>query len=129
MQRDLIPFDLERASLGAKLITRDGIEVTEFMHFKTISAKEKFPCIAIIDGEQYTYSINGEYSYGMDHECDLFMKPIEKEYWFASGLIEGSDSAIYCTRLVESEEALRTLLISSALKPSTIQHHKITRIE
>lgn len=68
------PFDLQKALSGAKLVTRDGREVTEFIHDPCPNGSA-YNYLAYIGNTTYGYSENGKFyvdgSY--DHELDLFL--------------------------------------------------------
>jgi hypothetical protein len=68
------PFDLQKAIAGEKLVTRDGREVTEFCHFKTIR-NTVYPCFAVIDGTSEEFTVDGRYQHGANGIHDLFMAP------------------------------------------------------
>jgi len=66
------PFDLQRAIAGEKLVTREGKEVTEFHHFKTVSGS--YPCTAVVNGERSAYTLAGHFNRSQHPHCDdLFM--------------------------------------------------------
>jgi hypothetical protein len=66
------PFDLEAAKRGEKLVTREGKEVTEFHHFKTVSGS--YPCTAVVNGERSAYTLAGHFNRSQHPHCDdLFM--------------------------------------------------------
>jgi hypothetical protein len=67
------PFNLHAAKSGDPLVTRGGRVVTEFIHFET--DKGKYPCCAIIDGERYSFSLDGREFEGSQSVKDLMMAP------------------------------------------------------
>lgn len=73
-----IPFDLNRALAGEKVVTRDGREVTQLTRFK---CNEE--CLAgVIDGVLETWHETGKYLTN-DSGCsyDLFMAPKTVKRW------------------------------------------------
>lgn len=71
------PFNLEAAKAGAKLVTRDGREVTEFHHFE--ADRGNYPCIVVIAGQRISYSKDGRYTlYSGERTADLFMATVTR---------------------------------------------------
>lgn len=52
------PFNLEEALAGAKVVTRDGQEVSQLTFFKNVNT---FPVFAVIDGEIEQFNIDGKF--------------------------------------------------------------------
>ena len=78
--KNLKPFDLEKALAGAKVVSRDGIEVTEIKLFESI--KHDFKVVAISGGDVATYTIDGVYSCTKgESKYDLFLAPELKTGW------------------------------------------------
>jgi len=70
----MIKFNLEKALNGAKVITRDGREVSQVTLFD--SSNEEWPLCAVVGGEILSYSKDGSYISSNDYsELDLFMAP------------------------------------------------------
>jgi hypothetical protein len=68
----LIPFDLYAALAGAKLVTRDGQEVTEFGYVKTGSETLRYG--AYVDGLYELYTVRGRWVGDKAEDgLDLFM--------------------------------------------------------
>lgn len=75
------PFNLEAALSGAKVVTRDGREVTEIYLFKNTAIE--YPLAAIIDGGVHCFSKSGsDYSNNEESGYDLFMAGTKREGWF-----------------------------------------------
>jgi hypothetical protein len=77
--KGLKPFDLEKALKGEKVITRDGREVSEVHHFKTVTSR--YTVSAVISGRNYSFTRQGVFISGMESEDDLFMAPKERVVW------------------------------------------------
>jgi hypothetical protein len=134
MEQKVKPFDLQKALNGAKAVTRDGREVLNIAYLPDAPDNQKVICVIRSKAgvkEVYHYYPGG--NMWLDptnaYAADLFMVPIEKEYWTASGKGINSNREILCTRLAESEEEIRRLVLGTGLIPETIQFHKITRLE
>ena len=104
-----IPFDLEKARQGAKLITGDGRPVTDFYYFKTaivekyfptndVVEERRYPIRAVIDGRIHSFTIEGKYFYNIKDRnlgirSDLFMAPItHTKYMLITPELYGVDS-------------------------------------
>lgn len=73
------PFNLERALAGNKVVTREGVEVTEIYKFTT--ATSQFKIAAVVHGVLKTCTVDGVYSPGVPSQHDLFMAPVKKQIW------------------------------------------------
>lgn len=71
----MIDFNLERALAGAKLVTRDGGEVTHFSSTNDL----KFPYAFYIGEGRYTVTKEGKLFSNQDTSLDLFMSEEEEE--------------------------------------------------
>lgn len=133
-----IPFNLDLALSGQKVVNRSGEEIIELYFFKT--SKDGYPVVAATsDGVVLKYGINGSFCPdGAIHKYDLLIQPKEKEYWIATGYVAYSqtlsngdivkvrDEFIYKCRPTE-QEAIDA--IKGKINPETIQTHKIIRYE
>jgi hypothetical protein len=63
-------FDLEKVIHGARVITRDGREVTQLTKFETY---DKFCLYGLVDEQVYCWSIKGEYSDNSSCSMDLYI--------------------------------------------------------
>lgn len=72
------PFNLERALAGDKVVTRDGREVTEIHHFKSVTSM--YEVFVSINGSVYACSKEGSYTFPEEGRNDLFMAPITKRF-------------------------------------------------
>lgn len=71
-------FDLERALAGDKVVTRDGREVTEIHHFKSVTSM--YEVFVSVNGSVYACSKEGSYTFPEEDRCDLFMAPKTKKF-------------------------------------------------
>ncbi len=124
------PFNLARALAGDPVVTREGKEVIQIVYFDKVYIIR--PVVAFISGHNgvCTFHKNGCSVDGQESQFDLFMAPVEKEYWMASGHT-GSEYKNYtvCTRLCETQDEIKRLINGTGLIRETIQFHKITRLE
>lgn len=66
------PFDLKQALAGAKVVTRDGREVTQMVVFDL--AEPTYIVHAVVAGIVKSYTKDGEFDHtSKDHDNDLFM--------------------------------------------------------
>lgn len=68
----LTPFNLTEALAGKPIVTRNGMEVTQFQ--KRDSIYSIVPYSALINGKQHYYPASGSYIGDEVHRFDLFMK-------------------------------------------------------
>jgi len=80
----LLPFDLEAAKAGAKVVTRDGRPA----RIVCWDAKGRAPLIALIPNESdeeipQSYSVSGRFRYdnSIDSSVDLFLAPTLVKRW------------------------------------------------
>jgi hypothetical protein len=71
-------FDLEKALNGAKVVTRDGREVTQLTKFETY---DKFCLYGLVDEQVYCWSIKGEYSDNSSCSMDLYIVGKVRRVW------------------------------------------------
>lgn len=74
----LLPFDLQRALAGDKVVTRDGCEVTQLTRFNCAGVV----LVGVVNGYLQTWYEGGKYS-GIDRDSglDLFMPPKTVKRW------------------------------------------------
>ena len=80
MEKNLRPFDLSLALSGAKVITRDGREVTQLHKFEITGA---YLIHGVLGGEVENWTKDGIYN-NSDNEPDdndLFLAPSEVTLW------------------------------------------------
>jgi hypothetical protein len=71
-------FDLEKVIHGARVITRDGREVTQLTKFETY---DKFCLYGLVDEQVYCWSIKGEYSDNSSCSMDLYIVGKVRRVW------------------------------------------------
>ena len=71
-------FDLEKVIHGARVITRDGREVTQLTKFETY---DKFCLYGLVDEQVYCWSIKGEYSDNSSCSMDLYLVGRVRRIW------------------------------------------------
>lgn len=76
-----LPFDLETAlKHPERLVTRDGRIPIDLHYFKNKCSSD-YKVYADVNGEIFTYTINGSAIKGEQRERDLFLLPEVKECW------------------------------------------------
>ena len=72
-------FNLKEALAGAKVVTRDGDEVTDLHKF---NVEDKHPVVGVLLGQIQSWTTDGEY-WGSDvkHNRDLFMHVEPQRIW------------------------------------------------
>jgi hypothetical protein len=75
---NLEKFDLEKVIHGAKVVTRDGREVTQLTKFETY---DKFCLYGLVDEQVYCWSIKGEYSDNSSCSMDLYIVGRVRRVW------------------------------------------------
>ena len=71
-------FDLEKALNGAKVVTRDGREVSQFIKFDTY---EKFSLYGVVNDEIQCWDIKGRYCEGATPNMDLYIEGEVQSVW------------------------------------------------
>lgn len=102
----MVKFNLEKALNGAKVITRDGREVTQLHLFD--ASDEEFPLNGVIDNVVYDFRADGTYLSKNEDELDLFMAP-EMLSGFICYHIDGSTMFFKekpCKRMYEDDLVL-----------------------
>lgn len=75
----LLPFDLQRALAGDKVVTRDGREVTQLFMLKLERSNE---LVGVVSGGAFFWSCSGCYwESGRSSDLDLFMAPKTVKSW------------------------------------------------
>lgn len=74
-----ITFNLVRALAGDKVITRNGLSVTELHVFETRECE--FKLCAIVNGDPLFFKVDGSYGGVYPHSFDLFMAPRTVTKW------------------------------------------------
>lgn len=82
IQTEKIPFDLERALMGAEVITGDGRDVFQITEF---NVSNDHPLVCVIDGIIRMYRKDGRDTepqiFTSPSGWALYMKPQKREYW------------------------------------------------
>ena len=74
-------FNLEAALAGAKVVTRDGSEVTQLVKFNI--DKAGYVLYGVLESEVHSWLINGRYFIVDRDNNDLFMAPNIQSIWVA----------------------------------------------
>ena len=72
------PFDLERALAGDKVVTREGLDVTEIHYFKHVNSI--YEVYVTVNGLVYACTKEGLYTFPEEDRFDLFMAPRTKKF-------------------------------------------------
>ena len=77
------PFDLEKAKAGAKVVTRDGLDVTILTFNRRDVAGRSI--VALVHGTKQdqllTLTKDGKFTSGQNSCLDLHMAPVKREGW------------------------------------------------
>lgn len=73
------PFNLEAALAGAKVVTRDGLEVKIAGYNE--EAEQTSQLAGWLNGSITSWQKNGQYWNDMRSDYDLFMAPTERKEW------------------------------------------------
>ena len=71
-------FNLEEALNGAKVVTRDGREVTQLTKFKSI---EEHCLYGVLEDEIHSWHKNGTFYKHTKNNTDLFLAVEPKKFW------------------------------------------------
>lgn len=134
MEQKLIPFDLERALAGDKVITRKGLKVLELHLFKH---DDSFNPLAALTAEASIsyHSTAGKFRMMLgdddhDDDLDLFMAPIEKEYWMVTYIGTATQTLFSSGCLLSSEQQAQEWIKRNVnLQFGQPQIHKLIRLE
>jgi hypothetical protein len=124
------PFDLKKALDGDPVVTRDGQRVLNIAYLPDATPYMRVAAVVKTASVNYVfmYSERGTIYENSSMDFDLFMAPVEREYWIATG--KGSNTGgLLGTKPVDSEEGIKRLVQGTGLDPKTIQYHKIKRID
>jgi hypothetical protein len=95
-------FDLEKALNGAKVVTRDGREVSQLTKFENLN--DDYPLIGVVDRSIRTWTTQGLFVGDHTGECDedlfLAVEPQRKwvnVYYLNGKLFIGADQYNYLT--------------------------------
>jgi len=78
MQKKIIveQFNLDKALIGDKVITRDGHEASDLAYFK--NAMSVYKVRATVKGIVMAFTVDGEVFKGCEEGLDLFMAPAKR---------------------------------------------------
>jgi hypothetical protein len=117
-------FDLEKVIHGARVITRDGREVTQLTKFETY---DKFCLYGLVDEQVYCWSIKGEYSDNSSCSMDLYIEGKVQSIWvnvfknkygdlyMGKTDYESKEMAIRCKDNMDREQYIKTIEITDEL--------------
>ena len=72
-------FNLEEALNGAKVVTRDGREVTQLVKFESVG---NYPLVGVLSGRVSNWTIEGMFRQDIkESEADLFLVVKPKSVW------------------------------------------------
>lgn len=75
-----IPFDLEKALAGAKVVTESGLEVTQLTRFD--APESMYHLFGVIEGDVHNWTLDGKYNLDRpDSEYNLRMAQVQQEFW------------------------------------------------
>lgn len=102
----LLPFDLQRALAGDKVVTRDGREVTQLFMLKLERSNE---LVGVVSGGAFFWSCSGCYwESGQPSDLDLFMPPKTVKRWV--NFYPGGEASVY-----RNEQEAKLRAASSAI--------------
>jgi hypothetical protein len=118
------PFNLEKALNGAKVVTRDGREVTQLTKFEARGCWELY---GVVEGDVENWDNNGEARILEAHEGDLFLAVEPQRIWvnvfkgkygnlyvgFAT--YDSKEIAIRCMDASDPESYIKTIEITDEL--------------
>jgi hypothetical protein len=100
-EKELIPFNLERALAGDPIVTRDGRKVLQIAYFP-IAAKDN-QIVALIEHNEYLSHYHRDGSYYSEKSAeDLFMAQKTKTYWV--NIYKHENNKIHCGEVYSSKE-------------------------
>ena len=105
----LEPFDLEKAFNGAKVVTRDGREVTQLTQFEL--PNNAYCLYGVIDGRLDKWTIDGHYDKNNGgNQADIFIKSKVNSYWFNVHKFNGKMMTSDCFKTKEEALANKNVL-------------------
>jgi hypothetical protein len=135
MEQNLKPFDLQKALNGAKVVARDGREMLNIAYLPDAPDNQQVICVIRSKSgakEVYHYYPGGNMWLDPNnkHASDLFIVPVEKEYWTVTytGTVTKSIFSSGC--LLDTEQLAKDWIKrNAAVEGQDPQIHKITRLE
>jgi hypothetical protein len=95
-------FDLEKALNGAKVVTRDGRQVTQLTHFELTGGP--YLLYGVIDGRLEGWTIDGRSIYDTENEADLFLEGKVQSIWVNIYRKDGDEGIFIGNRRYTSQE-------------------------
>ena len=95
----LLPFNLQRALAGDKVVTRGGREVTQLTRF---DCKTSFTVVGVMDGAVHTWKEDGRYV-EQSSRYDLFMAPKTIKRWV--NIHPSGDAKAFCDKQAALQHA------------------------
>lgn len=102
--KKLIPFDLQKALAGARVVTKGGFVVTDIAVLKGVT--NGYPVVAAFDGKTYTYTTNGHHHLTGHSDNDLLIDV--KQHWI--GIFKNREGRVCFTNVLESEQAVMDVI-------------------
>ena len=115
------PFDLEKALAGAKVVTRDGREVTQLTKF---DVRGDFPLTGIIQNQRESFKLNGKYSDHIESHYDLFMAPQKQSIWV--NVYSSEKGKLFCLTYYSKQEANKSQSSANFIKTIEITNEPKT---
>lgn len=121
MKQELMPFDLDKALAGDKVVTRDGREISQIFKLSVIPIEK---LVVVIEGRDYKYNLLGIWEGDIsDDACNiLFMAPKEPVV-YCTHYMNVYESGIQMTH--SSMENCKMAAINKPYDPIAIQETKI----
>lgn len=115
------PFDLEKALAGAKVVTRDGREVTQLTKFDTC---RDWCLIGLLDGDFRSYDVNGKYKRNEESDKDLFMAHEKQSIWV--NVYSSEKGKLFCLTYYSKQEANKSQSSANFIKTIEITNEPKT---
>lgn len=97
----LIPFDLEKALSGAKVVTRDGRLITDWHYFK--NTNETYPIYFVHKDTIETCMIDGTFNHNSKSSLDLLLEIECKSFYM--NVYEGEAGGIFGGHIYSTKES------------------------
>jgi hypothetical protein len=119
-------FDLEKALNGAKVVTRDGHEVTQLTKFESVN--DDYPVIGVLDNNLQAWTTQGKFNTNHgESDADLFLAVEPQRVWvnvFKGNIgnlyvgfttYDSKEMAIRCKDNLNPESYIKTIEITDEL--------------
>ena len=112
------PFNLEEALAGKPVVTRQGIPVTQIVHFKNVN--NRYEIFGVLNNEIESWTILGEYNKSLNnHARDIFMLPEKKSIWV--NVYKGYDNEVVLGDHYPTLDRAKSQIISDNTYIKTIE--------